>query len=428
MRAVSFVDKIELKFHGNLYKDAIALGDVDNDGHNELVVGNEEGTLAIFKGLNTKPWKVGTNFGMITSILVGDILNDGKNYVVCISGDGWCSIIDVENMPQKKNGNEDVSKQKTYEELTPFHTQRIPANIKVAILADILGDGAFELVVGMTDRVVRSYRWRKVPDSSTNSKGKLVGLSKWELAKQIGNISIGTDADGEKCLYIAQPGGTFVTLHCNKDPKNDSHLTPTPCYHALVSSRTRNVDVSSEVMGDVFIKKGSEDVKNRGVSCIATLDGTFMLISPKDEILWSLQVDHQLFILNKMNVTTDDQDEIIICSWDGQTYIVNHELQVIRFQFDEAVCTFCAGYFCINPQEDVPCLIYSTFNDKICVYYNVRLPAINTFSLLDVMDQKEDVQRLLSYLQVNPSNSNQLRQLYQWCLYGYPSKPSHDNT
>lgn len=424
MRAVSFADKVELEFPGNLYKDAITLGDVDNDGHNELVVGNADGTIGIFKGLNHKPWKIGRNFGMITSILVGDILNDGRNYIVCISGDGWCNIIDIENIPKKKpNSDGSVADN---DDITPFHTQRLPSNVKVAILANVLGDGAFELVVGMTDRVVRLYIWRKVQDLSNGATGKLVGLSKWELGKQIGNISIGTDADGKKCLLVAQPGGTFVTIHCNEDPNNDSQLTPTPCYHALLSARMRNPDVSTEIIGDVFTKKNCEENSYQGICCVTTLDGTLMLIGPNDKILWSLQVDHQLFISNKLNVTSDDQDEIIVCSWDGQTYIVNHDQQVIRFQFEETVCSFCAGYYNINTQEDVPCLIYSTFNDKICLYYNVRLPAISTFSLLEVMEKKEDVQQLLSCLQVNTSNPNQLRQLYQWCLYGYPSKLSLD--
>lgn len=44
-----------------------------------------------------------------------------------------------------------------------IHKQRIPANCKDIILADIDGDGMIEMVLGLTDRVVRSYRWYNSP-------------------------------------------------------------------------------------------------------------------------------------------------------------------------------------------------------------------------------------------------------------------------
>ena len=39
-----------------------------------------------------------------------------------------------------------------------------------------------------------------------------------------------------------------------------------------------------------------------------------------------------------------------MCSWDGQTYIVNHSKEVVRFQFEENVAAFCAGKmaFCLK--------------------------------------------------------------------------------
>jgi len=50
MRAVSFVDRLELDFSGSVFKNAITLGDVDDDGMHELVVGNQNGDVYIFKG------------------------------------------------------------------------------------------------------------------------------------------------------------------------------------------------------------------------------------------------------------------------------------------------------------------------------------------------------------------------------------------
>lgn len=67
------------------------------------------------------------------------------------------------------------------------HVQRIPTNTKVVLVADVDEDGANEMILGLTDRVVRSYRW------SSNlevGRGKLVGLNKWECANQIGTVTL----------------------------------------------------------------------------------------------------------------------------------------------------------------------------------------------------------------------------------------------
>lgn len=49
MRAITLVKRIEFEFSGNVLKNALTLGDVDNDGSNELIVGNQNGDVCIFK-------------------------------------------------------------------------------------------------------------------------------------------------------------------------------------------------------------------------------------------------------------------------------------------------------------------------------------------------------------------------------------------
>jgi hypothetical protein len=36
-------------------------------------------------------------------------------------------------------------------------------------------------------------------------------------------------------------------------------------------------------------------------------------------------------------------EEVVCCGWDGQTYIVNHTRDVVRYQFEEDVTAFTAG-------------------------------------------------------------------------------------
>lgn len=51
MRAVCFVKRLQWDLPGTLFRHGLTIGDVDNDGDNELVVGTAEGDLYIFKVL-----------------------------------------------------------------------------------------------------------------------------------------------------------------------------------------------------------------------------------------------------------------------------------------------------------------------------------------------------------------------------------------
>ena len=49
----------------------------------------------------------------------------------------------------------------------------------------------------------------------------------------------------------------------------------------------------------------------------------------------------------------DGREEVVACAWDGQTYIIDHNRTVVRFQFDENVNAFCAGEepYTLSPNE-----------------------------------------------------------------------------
>jgi hypothetical protein len=67
-------------------------------------------------------------------------------------------------------------------------------------------------------------------------------------------------------------------------------------------------------------------------------------------------------------MTGDGRDEIVACSWDGQTYILDQEKCSVRFQLEESVVSFCSGYYTLQPgQPSVPCLVYTTFSNKVTV-------------------------------------------------------------
>ena len=99
-RSVSFVENLQFEISDNLNNEALVLADVDNDGDNELVVGQINGELMIFKGSSVKPYKSCRNLGMITCVGVGDFWNQRENYLFCVTVEGWCHIFFVSHKKQ----------------------------------------------------------------------------------------------------------------------------------------------------------------------------------------------------------------------------------------------------------------------------------------------------------------------------------------
>uniref|UniRef100_A0A8C6Z744 Integrin alpha FG-GAP repeat containing 2 n=1 Tax=Nothoprocta perdicaria TaxID=30464 RepID=A0A8C6Z744_NOTPE len=182
MRSVSYVQCVALEFGGSLFPHAICLGDADNDTLNELVVGDTNGKLYVYKNDDSKPWTVRSCQGMLTCVGVGDVCNKGKNLVVAVSAEGWFHLFDLSSPAAKHpdaSGHHELVA--AAEEQKPVFKQHIPANTKVMLISDIDGDGKCELVVGYTDRVVRAFRWEDLSDSPDHVSGQLLLLKKWLL-------------------------------------------------------------------------------------------------------------------------------------------------------------------------------------------------------------------------------------------------------
>lgn len=484
MREIVLVNKLIFEFRGSIAKRALVVGDADNDQRNELVCANLQGDLAVFKDKNPQPYAHASDLGMVTACLIGDVINSGKNYVTAINTEGWLFIfellspdspsepsspsilIDPDRLdPTQLDTDIDLNddpKKPTPIALTLLYTQRVPANCKELLIADLDGDGQYEIIIGLTDRVLRTYRWVQIGQD----RGKFVGLYKWEFADQIGSVSLNTSRhDGCQDIIVAQPGGTYAKLECfdknsiqqvgklcdnadmsteaevddsvehvdsginqlNDEPIDDkttdevkteyiSKLTPE--YHQLSLSQMRNHHVSTEVLGGVRVSKESDSYS---LIVLATLDGTLMLAS-KDEILWSLQVDHQLFALAMLetrphrqsllsqsestctivpNVNIDRTrfaqscfrkqqlansyrkvQYIVACAWDGKTYIVDEDRNYLRFKFDEAVSAFAAGNYYFDGRHH-PSLLYATFNNQVILYNDVIMDNIRPMYLMD---------------------------------------------
>lgn len=77
-------------------------------------------------------------------------------------------------------------------------------------------------------------------------------------------------------------------------------------------------------------------------------------------------MDHQIFALTKLDMTGNGVDDIVVCSWDGQTYILDQEKNSVRFHLDEPVQAFDCGFYSLSSNEPaVTTLVYVTFRNTV---------------------------------------------------------------
>ncbi|KAL1124610.1 hypothetical protein AAG570_001234 [Ranatra chinensis] len=330
MRSVCFVERIELEFVGNVLEKALCLGDVDNDGENELVVGGVSGDLFVYKG--DKLWQSMTGLGPVTGVAVGDLMNCGSNALVVVSGDGWCHIYLCLDSAQHANGAK----------LELVHNQRIPANTKVVVLGDVQGDGQVDMVLGLTDRVVRIYKWLQSP-----SAANLVCLNKCESANQVGSVCLGKSAGSIPCILVSQPGATYMTITHREEGNMQVD------YHAVSGNKVSSTNISAKMVSNIGKKEAH---------ALVTIDGCIMLIH-NQQLLWTLNVENdQLFAADKANVTESEGEELVICSWSGNTYIIDEDSNAVCFQLGEPVQAFTSGLY---TSDSTTSFVYVTFNNKV---------------------------------------------------------------
>ncbi len=89
-------------------------------------------------------------------------------------------------------------------------------------------------------------------------------------------------------------------------------------------------------------------------------------------------------------------DEIVTCAWDGMTYVVDLNRNIVRYKFEQNVTAFAAGTCRTVPllgnhppagcygleASNEPCLVYTTFSNRVYIYHNIQLPAVPSFNLV----------------------------------------------
>ncbi|KAI9274379.1 hypothetical protein BDA99DRAFT_497353 [Phascolomyces articulosus] len=204
MRTISLVNRLKWSFSGNMNPHALVLGDVDNDGEIEFVIGNLSGDLAVFKGACSHglPTFVCHGLGTITCIAIGDVRNWGRNSVVCINAEGQAHIFDIPRLAVDhplmsvdeylKHGRrasdtsslqafrrmmdqnaDDSSQYRSTSDKPHIHnlqkpnlTLNVPVNVNRILIADVDGDSLNELVLARTDRILHTFQLQSSTDQT----------------------------------------------------------------------------------------------------------------------------------------------------------------------------------------------------------------------------------------------------------------------
>ncbi|CAD6184982.1 unnamed protein product [Caenorhabditis auriculariae] len=129
-----------------------------------------------------------------------------------------------------------------YLRVESVYEQRLLSNISSACLIDMNQNNHQELIVSMTDRVFRAYRW-------SQKHGIIVATHKWEVPAQIMGVAIGevsTTLNGMEIWTSQANAAFFISIPCtgrelpkHREPENflDSLILPYRCHFLYVTSR-----------------------------------------------------------------------------------------------------------------------------------------------------------------------------------------------
>ncbi|CAG8542245.1 37076_t:CDS:2, partial [Racocetra persica] len=238
----------------------------------------------------------------------------------------------------------------------------------------------------------------------------------WFFDDQITSLSTATDPQtSSPLLLVGQPGGHFMKID-----KNENLTCPTQVSNDL-QCPDESTEVSTELAKGIKWKNG----KSYDVIVLVTMDGNFSFFDLQTSTMsrHELQVTHKLFGVTAIDFFCDeteisskgrDDDVFVACTWNGNTYIIDRDFNVVKFEFEGRVCAFAAGKYAVVPGCNVPCFMYVDFEDHITVYHNLRINTKPVQNFMEVMNDQVSQQclyKLDDYNTVKESLEEKIKEL-----------------
>ncbi len=329
---------------------AIAVGDVDGDGKDDLVIGTEEGVIRIFKyerGAFGEIWSSPKHWQWIDQILIADLNQDYLNEVLVVIG---------RQLIVYKYEDPSYSRVWEYE---------AGGRITSVVIADSNNNKQKELLIGSNDGLLTIF---------TRKEEELFSFKQIWKRKLDGDVLVGVadvDADTLNEIIVASNNNIRVYRVIDKYPKKESWIHEFPNYIKKLLVFDLNSDNKSELFLGmenkilrIFSHKDgnyfSEDVNytfQENVTAISSgqlQDRNLILVCSGDGILRGYRADSKLFQIELYekcfsNALADiDNDGIseIICG--GNNLYVFKEQKMLAVQMDYPKSLLVDEKFAIN--------------------------------------------------------------------------------
>ena len=195
----------------------VEIGDVDNDGQNELLVGSADFTLRCYKD-DKEIWKVQLGNMMGAKCGIGDVDGDGKNEVIIGSYDGILRCLDGENGQQK------------------WMVDDYNNWIWCSTIGDVDNDGINEVVTGDFENLIRCFKYGKE-------------IWRAEFDSFLGCCAIG-DIDNDGMNEVVVGGGVDSSIHIIKSGRVVGRVHIGEHFCALAIGDIDNDGTNEIVVGD----------------------------------------------------------------------------------------------------------------------------------------------------------------------------------
>ncbi|CAF0884327.1 unnamed protein product [Didymodactylos carnosus] len=412
MRFVSLANTVQYDIHGNVLQQAICLADVDANKSNELVVGTFQGELLIFKGARKTFWKKASGLGFIVAVTVG--IFQERAIIFVANAEGMLYLFALKStLERRRHASADQhASEHSYnhlpilpaspeEELKVSYSQQLICNPKVILVEEY--DGEKQLIIGYYDQTLRIFSCTIHEESDARLSVRFILKLAFNVAGQIHTITSNRLNKNAYELVISQSGGNLIRFNPNEMVSTDQ----IPAIGRLLStdiSKHENAITEAISLENFFPNITQTDSNTVYATC--TSDGSINIFSNNlEKQTRSIQLNNVLFGLQKGDFMNDGTNQLAVSSWDGDTFIIDHRFDIIRFKLDEKVRCFTAGLYAVESMNTY-CFIYVTFNDKIVIVHNLELSSMKINNLATMIMMRENkLKETLSHL-----SSDQMKQ------------------
>lgn len=168
------------------------------------------------------------------------------------------------------------------------------------------------------------------------------------------------------------------------------------------SSTVRFISTMNTTIGMPLHTVPNLRLRNRDptLTAFAGMDGKLVIQRPLEhekhlrrEPLIQLDLVQEVLTAEKVDMTGDGYDELVVATWDGVTYIIDGDKNIAFFNLKERLCGFRAGMYSLSPtRRNVLCFFYATFDDQIVMYSDVTIESVPAFTMLNSLQHKLEKQ------------------------------------